>query len=135
MAKVWTVLFDGVAVLAPAFVWIALVPLLVRPFGIRLPLWPFQRKQGDNALLALPLWQCMLIQGVLFYGCGMLIGQTLFDWILDKAPFRPPSAKAWFTSLVFCLLGIAFSYSEWHRSRRLAAKQSGKIRPLPPANR
>jgi len=131
MEKFVTVLLAG---LAASLLWVALVPLPLRAFGIRLPLRPFQHKELANALLALPLWQCALIEGVLFEGCVALILSAVVEWMYEKGPLTVPP-KALFISAATCVCGILASDSEWHRARRLAVKQAGSIHPLPPASR
>jgi len=110
-----------------------LVPVLLRALGIRLPLWPFSPKARAKALLTLPIWQCVLIDGVLFDGGGMLILQTLFDWIYEKKPFAAPSGKALFISVGFSMFGVVRSYDRWHRSREPSAKSAENDSHLPPA--
>jgi hypothetical protein len=60
--------------------WLVVVAILVRPFGIRLPLAPFSAKRR-SAFKALSFSQFLIIGGVLCFGCGMLIATTFSRYI------------------------------------------------------
>src|SRR4051794_40133998 len=64
-------------------IWFAVVALILRPFGVWLPLWPFSYTKRRYALQSLNFSQYILVNGVLHFGCGMLIATTLYrylDW-------------------------------------------------------
>lgn len=63
------------------FLWLVVVALLVRPFGVRLPLGPFSFGKRASALQALTFPQYVLVCGVLCFGCGMLIVTTLSNYL------------------------------------------------------
>jgi hypothetical protein len=71
-----------VLVAIPAiFLWLVVVALLVRPFGIWLPLGPFSFRERTYALQALTFHQYVVIVGVFCFGCGMLIVTTLSHYL------------------------------------------------------
>ena len=63
------------------FLWLVVVALLVRPFGVQLPLAPFNFRRRSHALHALTFPQYLLVYGVLCFGCGMLIFTTISHYI------------------------------------------------------
>jgi hypothetical protein len=63
------------------FLWLVIVALLVRPFGIWLPLGPFSFGERARALQALTFPRHVVICGVLCFGCGMLIVTTLSHYL------------------------------------------------------
>jgi hypothetical protein len=63
------------------FLWLVVVPLIVRPFGVRLPLAPFSFTKRRSAFENLTFSQHVLINGFLAFGCGMFIYKTLSDYL------------------------------------------------------
>src|ERR1700675_3537664 len=64
------------------FLWLVAVSLLVRPFGVWLPLPPFSFGERACALQALTFSQYLLVCcGVLCFGCGMLIVTTFSHYL------------------------------------------------------
>src|SRR3979411_1750773 len=63
------------------FLWLVVVALRVRPFGIWLPVGPFSFTKRARALRALTFPQYVMICGVLCFGCGMLIVTTLSRYL------------------------------------------------------
>jgi len=62
--------------------WAAVVvALLVRPFGVRLPLNPLSFRKRRSAFQSLTPSQHMWIFGVLQWGCSMFIYTTLWDYL------------------------------------------------------
>ena len=57
--------------------WLTVVSLLVRPFGVRLPLTAFRWSRHRSAFQALSFSQYVMVGGILYFGCGMLIVNTL----------------------------------------------------------
>lgn len=66
----------------PVFLlWLTVVSVLVRPFGIQLPLAPFSLANRRSAFQALTFPQYLIVGGVLYFGCGMLIMSTLSRYL------------------------------------------------------
>jgi hypothetical protein len=63
------------------FLWLVVVALLVRPFGVQLPLGPFRFDKRARALQAPTFSQYLFVCGVLCFGCGMLIVTTLSKYL------------------------------------------------------
>ncbi len=74
------VIVETLLALPVLFLWLAVVSVLVRPFGIRLPLAPFSAKRR-SAFQALTFSQYLMVCGVLCFGCGMLIVTTFSRYI------------------------------------------------------
>ena len=66
----------------PVFlVWLTVISLLVRPFGVRLPLTPFSWAKHRFAFQALSFPQYVMIGGIFYFGCGMLVVTTLSRYL------------------------------------------------------
>jgi hypothetical protein len=63
------------------FVWLAVVSLLVRPFGVRLPLRPLSFAKLRSAVQTFTFSQYVVVVGILYFGCGMLIATTLSRYL------------------------------------------------------
>src|SRR6266550_3156988 len=63
------------------FLWLVVVSFLVRPFGVRLPLTPFSFAKRGLAFQSLTFSQYLMIGGVLYFGCGMLIAMTVSHYV------------------------------------------------------
>jgi hypothetical protein len=77
------VIVETLLALPVLFLWLALVSILVRPFGIKLPLAPLSAKRR-SAFQALTFSQFLIVAGVLIFGCGMLIMMTFSRYIAWK---------------------------------------------------
>ena len=66
------------------FPWLVVVALLVRPFGVQLPLGPFRFGNRARGLQALTFSQYLFVCGVLCFGCGMLIVTALSNYLQRK---------------------------------------------------
>lgn len=75
------VIVEMLLALPVLFLWLALVSLLVRPFGIQLPLTPFDSARRKSGFQALTFLQFMIVGGVLYFGCGMWIVTTLWRYV------------------------------------------------------
>jgi hypothetical protein len=73
--------FTVVAALPVLFLWMTLVSLLVRPFGVRLPLSPFSFSERKTAFRALTFSEHLIIGGILYFGCGMFVVTTLSRYL------------------------------------------------------
>ena len=69
------------AALPVFFLWLVVVALIVRPFGIWLPLGPFSFAMRRSAFRDLTFPQYVFICGVLCFGGGMLILTTLSRYL------------------------------------------------------
>ena len=66
----------------PVFLlWMTVVSVLVRPFGIQLPLTPFRWAKRRSALQSLTFSQYVAVGGVLYFGCGMWIVTSLWRYL------------------------------------------------------
>src|SRR5262245_18580793 len=63
------------------FLWLVVRALLVRPFGVQLPLGPFSLGKRRCALQALTFSQFVLVAGILGFGCGMLIVTSASNYV------------------------------------------------------
>jgi hypothetical protein len=78
--------------LVEAAVWFALVPLIVRPFGIRLPiLWWHRPESVAPTDRVVGRWQYILLEGVLKYGAGswfLLSTANYIDYVSSTFTLR-----------------------------------------------
>jgi hypothetical protein len=63
------------------FLWLVIVVLLVRPYGVQFPLGPFRFGKRARAMQALTFSQYLFVSGVLCFGCGMLIVTTPSNYL------------------------------------------------------
>ena len=61
--------------------WLTMVSVLVRPFGIVLSLNPFSWAKHKSAFQGLTFSQYLMVCGVLYFGCGMFVEQTLLRYL------------------------------------------------------
>jgi hypothetical protein len=72
--------FIQMAVVLPVFLlWYAVLTLIARAFGVRLPFRSLWRRNGTSQ--SLTFLQHMWLRGVLGWGCGMWILTTVFDYL------------------------------------------------------
>ena len=72
----------GMLIALPVFLlWLTVVSVLVRPFGILLPLTPFSWAKRRSAFQSLTFSQYVIVGGVLYIGCGMWIETTLWRYL------------------------------------------------------
>ena len=70
-------------VAVPVFLlWLMVITLIVRPFGIRMPLQPFNFGERRKVLQSLTFPKYVAIYGVLCFGGGMVI-MTILSRFLD----------------------------------------------------
>ena len=72
--------------------WIMIVSLILRPFGLPMPLSPFDYRERKSVLQSFTFSQYVAIYGVLYFGCGMVIMTTLSHY-LDWKYFHGPSSR------------------------------------------
>ena len=107
-----------ILIVVPVFlVWVTVVSGIARVFGIRIPLGPFGPER-KSALQALTFSQHLTFQGVLGFGCGMLIATTLSNYLELKYWHGPSSflappqlIESAFTWLF--LAGVSFGLMTW----------------------
>jgi hypothetical protein len=100
------------------FLWLTVVALIVRPFGVRLPWRVFNFGKRSCAAPDLPFFQYVLVYGVLGFGCGMLILTTLSDYLEWKywhGPFNGLTADKLLGYAVQwpLLAGVLFGLISW----------------------
>lgn len=110
------------------FLWLIVVALLVRPFGIQLPPFgPFGFGKRTRAAQALTFRQHVLVDGVLGFGCGMLIFRTVSDYV-EWRYFHGSFATLTTTGLLHALLaypfvaGVLFGLISWNTKARESTK-------------
>jgi len=110
---------ETLVVLLAIFLWLVVVALLVRPFGVRLLLAPFSVIKRTYVLQALTFSQHVLVIGVLYVGCGMLIVTTLFHYLEWKYWHGSPSNLTVHRLLVSAVLwpiagGLLYGLMSWN---------------------
>jgi hypothetical protein len=101
------------------FLWLIVVALLVRPFGVQLPFSPFSLFKRTYALQALTLSQHVLVVGVLLFGCGMLAVRTSSDY-LEWKYFHGSSTSLTTTGLLRAFVtypligGVLYGLISWN---------------------
>ena len=99
--------------------WTLVIPLIVRPLGIRLPLW---RYPEAAALRALGRWQYVIVEGVLKWGVGFGLFFLTADYIGCRFAHDLASCKTvgfFFISLAGCMLmGLLVGLVGWARRRQ-----------------
>jgi len=99
------------------FLWLVVVALIVRPFGIRLPLEPFSFGKRRSAFRDLTFPQYVFVCGVLCFGCGMVIVTTLSRY-LEWKYFHGSSASLSTTELLlnlvtYLMAGVLYGLISW----------------------
>jgi hypothetical protein len=111
-------IFTTVAILPVFFLWLTVVTLLVRPFGVRLPLAPHSFAKRKTALQALSFTECVIICGVLYFGCGMFIVTTLsryIEWKYFHGSSDSLSTDSLLREIVTYLIGgLLFGLISWN---------------------
>ena len=107
-----------VAIAVPVIlVWLTVVSGIARVFGIRIPLVPFSPER-KSALQSLTFSQHLALQGVLGFGCGMLIVTTLSNYVELKywhgpSSFLSPPQLIESTFTWVFLAGVSFGLMTW----------------------
>jgi hypothetical protein len=110
---------ETLVVLLAIFLWLVVVALLVRSFGVRLPLAPFSAFKRTYVPQALTFSKHVLVFGVLYFGCGMLIVTTLFHYLEWKYWHGSSSNLTVHKLLVFAVLwpivgGLLYGLISWN---------------------
>jgi hypothetical protein len=108
--------FIQLVVALPVFLlWFAVVALIGRAFGVRLP---FRSLRKRNTSQRLTFSQHMLLTGVLGWGCGMWLVTTLcdyLDWKYWSGSAQELSAeKILFHAVLGPLAGVFFGWMTWN---------------------
>jgi hypothetical protein len=74
-------IIETLIVIPAFFLWLTVVAVVVRPFGVRLPLGPFSFAKRRSAFQVLTFPQYVMICGVLCFGCGMLVVTSLSRYL------------------------------------------------------
>jgi len=95
--------------------WLLAVSFLARTLGVRLPpRWPWRSSTAQSLSFSQHLW----IVGVLFWGCGMFIVTTLWnylDWKYWNGPFRDLSLlSVLFGAVWWPASGLFFGWMTWN---------------------
>jgi hypothetical protein len=112
-------IFTVVAALPVLFLWMTVVSLLVRPFGVRLPVSPFSFAERKTAFRVLTFSEYLIVGGILYFGCGMFILMTLSRY-LEWKYFHGPSDYLTLHGLFISLLsypligGLLFGLISWN---------------------
>jgi hypothetical protein len=64
--------------------WRSIVAILVRPFGIRLPLFPFPSKQFRTEISKLSHGAYILVEGLLNFATGLWLVLNIGDWLSSR---------------------------------------------------
>jgi hypothetical protein len=107
-----------VAPLPILLLWLLVVVLLARQFGVRLPLRPMWSKERQAAAEHLTRWQYMWIVGVLYFGCGMLIFTTLSDYLdwkyWDGSDHLVSAGRMLSRAVLWLIVGFFFGWFSWN---------------------
>jgi hypothetical protein len=95
--------------------WLTVVSVLVRPFGIQLPLTPFSWAKRRSAFQSLTFPQYLIVGGVLYFGCGMLIVSTLSRYLVWRYWHGSAlTSENWVREVLSSLLsGVLFGLISW----------------------
>jgi len=112
-----------IAIALPVFLlWFALVTLVVRAFGVRLPFFSLWRHNTTPQRLTFS--QHIWLIGVLYWGCGMWIVTTLDDYIdwkyLSGSAHDLSTWKLLFHAVLWPLAGLGFGWMTCNTKTRNA---------------
>jgi len=101
------------------FLWLAVVSVMVRPFGVWLPLGPLSFAKRKIAFQALTFTQHLIIRGVLLWGCGVFI-VIMFSHYLEWKYFHGSSDSLTAGNLLWRFVtyplvgGVLFGLISWN---------------------
>jgi hypothetical protein len=109
--------FIRMVVALPVFLlWFAVVILIGRAFGVRLPFRGLRQHNGTSQSLTFS--QHMWLRGVLGWGCGMWIVTTFDDYLDWKywsgSPHDLAAGKLLFHAVLWPLAGLLFGWMTWN---------------------
>jgi len=107
--------------LIEATIWFALVAVIVRPFGVKLPI--FWWSKPEVAVRGVGRWGYVLVEGVLKYGLGswlLLSTANYFSNRFEEYPlFGEMKLGVFFFSMAgFMLMGFLVGLADWARGHR-----------------
>ena len=96
--------------------WSMVVSVLLRAFGLQLPLVPWWESDGKKAVLAqLTARQHVLMEGALRFGGGLLVAATMMEYFRYKywgdVTARPSVTKFVLNFVLFSAIGSCVAYS------------------------
>jgi hypothetical protein len=119
-------LIEPAVALLAILLWQFVATMLMRVFGVRLPLQPFG-KERKRALQLLTFSQSVWC-GFLFDGCGMWIAMTLFEylsWKYGNGSYADFSLSVRLYAVLWPAFGLFIGFikadDNRHRRRRIAA--------------
>jgi len=120
---VWSI--TCLILLAEAVIWFALVPLIVRPFGIKTPmLWHSLESYGP-ALRALSRWQYIVVEGGLKFGVGSWLLISTSDYVGWRFGYwrglHQTVASLLFGMVAYLLMGFMVGLADWTRRHHHSA--------------
>jgi hypothetical protein len=96
--------------------WLAMVAVVVRPFGVRVPFLGFRKSKDTSQRHTFS--QHMWLIGVLYWGCGMWIVTTLDDYLDWKYWNRSAhdlfAGRLLFHAVLWPLAGLLFGWMSWN---------------------
>jgi len=97
------------------FLWLSVVSLLVHPFGLRLPLTPFRWAEHRSAFQAFTFPQYLMVGGILYFSCGMLITSTVQGYLEWKCWHGSPlTSENMVREILGSLLaGVLMGFLSW----------------------
>jgi hypothetical protein len=109
--------FIRIAVVLPVFLlWFAVVALIGRAFGVRLPFRRFWQRNGTSQ--SLTFLQHMWLKGVLGWGCGMWIVTTFDDYLGWKywsgSAYHFSAGNLLSHAVLWPLGGLLFGWMTWN---------------------
>jgi hypothetical protein len=116
--------FIQMAVVLPVFLlWYAVVTLIGRAFGVRLPFRSLRQRNGTSQNLTFS--QHMWLKGVLGWGCGMWIITTFYDYLDWKywsgSAHELSAGKLLFHAVLWPLGGLLFGWMRWNAGTGIAS--------------
>ena len=115
-----------VVALLALLLWLAVVALIGRAFGIRLPFFSLRQRDGHSKSLTFS--QHMWLKGVLGYGCGMWIFTTFYDYLKWKygsgSAYHASAEDLLLHSVLWGLGGALFGWMTWNGRTGTAESQS-----------
>ena len=103
-----------VVALALLLLWLAVVTLIGRAFGVRVPFFSLRQRNGISQRLTFS--QHMWLNGVLGWGCGMWIFTTFYDylkWYWSGSAHHLSAENLLLHAALWGLGGVLFGWMTW----------------------
>jgi len=126
----------AVLILPLLLIWQTAIGLLVRPWGIRFPLFPLPLKKLSAAIRGLSKWEYIIVEGVLGWGVGTRLLLSATDFVSSRV--NPKSglhhaSGSFVVGLVFFMLGgVGWGWIMWNTRDHSPDYQGLSISPKPP---